>query len=93
LQEENLWPNGTVYYGSGNNDPNPNQYNSNSTNAAAYVSEEFNPSEKLKAIIGVRAEYFVQRHTGRDADFASTGTEGNNLDNEKVLDSLICFLY
>jgi outer membrane receptor protein involved in Fe transport len=91
LLEENLWPNGTVYYGSGNNDPNPNQYNSNSRNAAAYVSEEFNPSEKLKAILGVRAEYFVQRHTGRDTEFANTGNTGNSLDNEKVLDAFDLF--
>jgi hypothetical protein len=91
LLEENLWPNGTVYYGSGNNDPNPNQYNSNSRNAAAYVSEEFNPSEKLKAILGVRAEYFVQRHTGRDTEFANSGVNGKNLDNEKVLDSFDLF--
>jgi uncharacterized protein (UPF0261 family) len=55
LLEDNLWPNGTVYYNSGNNDPNPNQYNSNAFNAAAYISDEFNPSERLKAIIGLRA--------------------------------------
>jgi outer membrane receptor protein involved in Fe transport len=91
LLEDNLWPNGTVYYNSGNNDPNPNQYNSNAFNAAAYISDEFNPSERLKAIIGLRSEYFVQRHTGRDAIFANSGTEGNNLDNEKVLDSFDLF--
>jgi outer membrane receptor protein involved in Fe transport len=91
LLEDNLWPNGTVYYNSGNNDPNPNQYNSNAFNAAAYISDEFNPSERLKAIIGLRGEYFVQRHTGRDAIFANSGTEGNNLDNEKVLDSFDLF--
>jgi len=91
LLEDNLWPNGTVYYNSGNNDPNPNQYNSNAFNAAAYISEEFNASEKLKAIIGLRGEYFVQRHTGRDAIFANSGTQGNNLDNEKVLDSFDLF--
>lgn len=91
LLDENLWPNGTVYYNSGNNDPNPNQYNSNAFNAAAYLSDEFNVSEKLKAIVGVRGEYFVQRHTGRDAIYANSGTQGNNLDNEKVLDSFDLF--
>jgi hypothetical protein len=91
LLDENLWPNGTVYYNSGNNDPNPNQYNSNAFNAAAYISDEFNPSDKLKAIIGLRGEYFVQQHTGRDAIYANSGTEGNNLDNEKVLDSFDLF--
>jgi len=91
LLDENLWPNGTVYYNSGNNDPNPNQYNSNAFNAAAYISDEFNPSDKLKAIIGLRGEYFVQQHTGRDAIYANSGSEGNNLDNEKVLDSFDLF--
>ncbi len=91
LLDENIWPNGTVYYNSGNNDPNPNQYNSNAFNAAAYISDEFNASDKLKAIIGLRGEYYVQRHTGRDAQFANSGTEGNNLDNEKVLDSFDLF--
>jgi hypothetical protein len=32
--------------------------------------------EKLKAILGVRAEYFVQRHTGRDTEFANSGVNG-----------------
>jgi hypothetical protein len=91
LEDENLWPNGTVYYVSGNNDPNPNQFNSNAFNAAAYVSDEFNASEKLKAIIGVRGEYFVQRHTGRDTEFANSGVNGKNLDNEKVLDAFDLF--
>ena len=98
LLEQNLWPQGTVYYSSGNNTPNPNEYNSNVNNAAAYISDEFNASKNLKAIIGLRAEYFVQRHTGRDSEYANSGVSGNNLDNEKVLDSfdlfpLISFIY
>lgn len=98
LVEENLWPNGTVYYSSGNNVPNPNEYNSTASNIAAYISEEFNPFEKLKTIIGLRGEHFVQRHTGRDVEFANSGTSGNNLENEKLLDSfdlfpLLSFIY
>ena len=91
LLDENLWPNGTVYYNSGNNVPNPNQYNSNANNYAAYISEEFNPAKNLKAILGLRGEYFVQRHTGRDVEFANSGTQGRNLENEKVLDSFDLF--
>lgn len=91
LLEENLYPNGTVYYSSNNNDPNPNEFNSNARNIAAYVSDEFKASEKLKIVLGVRAEYFVQRHTGRDSEFANTGNSGNNLDNDKVLDAIDFF--
>jgi outer membrane receptor protein involved in Fe transport len=93
LSEENLYPNGTVYFTSANNDPNPNEYNSNVNSSAMYISSEFMASNRLKAIIGVRAENFVQRHTGRDSEYANseTGDVGNNLDNEKVLDALDFF--
>lgn len=90
LTDETLYPNGTLYYISGNNEPNPNQYNSTASNTAVYVSSEFNPTKRLKAIIGLRAENYVQRHTGRDVEFANLGT-GNNLDNEIVLDALDLF--
>ena len=69
--DENLWP-----Y---NNDPgkgttfeasfipsNPNEFNSNINNSAGFVSTELNPLKKLKAVIGVRAEYYTQRYTGQD---------------------------
>ena len=91
LLDENLYPNGTIYYQSGNNTPNPNEYNSNVNNFNGYLSYEFSPISELKTIIGVRGENYVQRHTGRDAEFANTGTEGNNLDNEKVLDAFDLF--
>jgi hypothetical protein len=92
LLEENLYPNGTVYFTSGNNVPNPNEYNSNVNSSAAYISTEFEPANKLKAIIGVRAENYIQRHTGRDTEYANSATgEGNNLDNDKVLDALDFF--
>ncbi len=90
LNDQFLFPTGTVYYSSGNNTPNPNEYNSNVQNSGIYVSNEFSPTEKLKAIIGLRGEKFVQRHTGRDVAFANFGI-GNNLDNDKVLDAFDLF--
>jgi len=62
------------------------------SNSSAYVSTEFNPTGSLKATLGLRAENYVQRHTGRDAIWAA-GDEinGNNLDNDEVLNSLDLF--
>ena len=90
LTDEHLYPNGSVYFSSGNNEPNPNAYNSNVQNLAFYASNEFNVSDRLKTILGVRAENYVQRHTGRDVEYANLGT-GKNLENEKVLDALDFF--
>ncbi|MGB6036175.1 MAG: TonB-dependent receptor, partial [Cryomorphaceae bacterium] len=81
-----------IYYQSGNNNPNPNEYQSNVLNTAFYISNEMNLLPRLKTILGLRAENYVQRHTGRDIAFASGDVEnGNNLDNEKVLDSFDLF--
>jgi len=91
LDTENLYPLGNIYYVSGNNTPNPNQYNSNVNSLAAYVSNEVEITEKLKATVGLRMEQYVQRHTGRDTEFAISGQSGNNLDNEKVLDAVDLF--
>ena len=90
LKDENLYPNGNLYYSSGNNVPNPNQYNSTADNTGVYISNEFSPTEKLKTIVGLRGEKYVQRHTGRDVEYANFGT-GNNFDNEKVLDAFDLF--
>lgn len=94
LDPINLYPNrpNGIYYQSGNSDPNPNAYSSNIQNTGLYVSNEFSPLQNLKAIIGVRAENFIQRHTGRDQRYASGDTKnGLNLDNDKVLESLDLF--
>ncbi|MEM9050653.1 MAG: TonB-dependent receptor [Bacteroidota bacterium] len=94
LNPENIFPNtpNSIYYQSGNNTPNPNEYQSNVLNTAFYVSNEMNLLPRLKTILGLRAENYVQRHTGRDISFASGDVEnGNNLDNEKVLDSFDLF--
>lgn len=64
---------------------NPNAYQSNLNNIAGYVSAEFSPAEKLKAVVGVRMEKFTQYYTGTNANATIV------LDNEKVLDDLDLF--
>jgi outer membrane receptor protein involved in Fe transport len=94
LDPENLFPNrpNNIYYQSGNNNPNPNAYSSNVNNTGLYVSNEFFPVGKLKSILGLRMENYIQRHTGRDQSYASGDTRnGQNLDNDKVLESLDFF--
>lgn len=92
LVDENIYGNGgTIYYQSANPTPNPNAYSSNAHNTAFYVSNELTLFSSLKASVGLRAEKYVQRHTGRDALYAQGGQSGNNLDNEKVLDALDFF--
>jgi len=83
---------GTIYYQSGNPDPNPNAYNSNSSNTAVYVSNQFSLIQNVKTTIGLRVENYVLRHTGRDISYAQGDTEaGINFDDEKVLDALDFF--
>jgi len=94
LKPENIFPseNNNIYYQSGNNTPNPNAYSSNVSNTAGYISNDLRLNKRWRTIIGVRAENYVQRHTGRDQRWASGDTiNGNNLDNEKVLDALDFF--
>ncbi len=94
LDPGHIYPNQPerIYYSSGNSDPNPNQYSSNVNNTGFYVSNEFNITPKFKTTLGVRAENYVQRHTGRDQSYASGDiVNGRNLDNEKVLESLDFF--
>ena len=89
-QLDNLYPQGSLYLASGNTSPNSNEYESTSSNSAAYVSLEFEPIKDLKAVVGLRGEKFVQKHTGRDQRFATSG-EGNNLVDEEVLNSFDLF--
>ncbi|CAI8283234.1 MAG: TonB-dependent receptor SusC [Owenweeksia sp. TMED14] len=94
LLNPNIYPNdyNNIYYQSGNNDPNPNKYNSNSNTAAAYFSSEFELNIRLKGIMGLRAEHFIQRHTGRDQTYANGDrVNGQNLINDIVLNSLDLF--
>jgi len=91
FSDRNLWPyqgtdpfSGTTY--EANFVPaNPNQYNSRSGNAAAYISTELSLFRNLRAIIGIRAENYIQRYTGQD----QLGT--NVLNDDVVLDNLDFF--
>ncbi len=88
LNGSNLYPNDPgLYYISenGNGNPNPNEYSSNVNNIALYGSLEASPLYRLKVILGLRAEYFLQRHTGRNQQ------QTRVLDNELVLNSLDLF--
>lgn len=94
LDPINLYPNkpNSIYYQSGNSYPNSNAYQSNVNNAAFYISNEAQVFSRLKTILGLRAENYVMRHTGRDQRYASGDTvNGKNLDNTKVLDSFDLF--
>lgn len=93
LIPENIYPNrpNSIYYQSGNSNPNPNEYSSNINNTAFYISNEFNLTDNLKSIWGLRMENFVARHTGRDQAGASGNPDGRILDNDKVLESFDFF--
>lgn len=94
LNPANIYPNypNRIYYQTGNNDPNPNEYSSNSNTASAYVSTEFSLNLRTKATLGLRAEHYIQRYTGRDQAYASGNiTNGKNLTNDVVLNSLDLF--
>lgn len=73
LFDENLFPNTPPgsYYRSFTDNPNPNEYNSTVSNNAFYGSAEFNASDKLKAIVGLRVEDYSQQHTGRSQTAAT----------------------
>lgn len=88
LNPENLWTRENT--GGVNFTPtflprNTNKYDANVNMLASYVSAEFAPSEKLKAIIGVRAENYEQKYTGEDQTGAFV------FDNETVIDDLDFF--
>ena len=72
LNNDDIFPNGRdLYYALPSyRVVNSNEYEATSNTSAFYVSTELNPTQNLKAILGVRAENFVQRHTGRDQDAA-----------------------
>ncbi len=64
---------------------NPNKFDANVANTAAFASLDFGITEKLKATVGLRFENYVQRYTGRDQLGA------NVLDNDRVLHSTDIF--
>lgn len=94
LDAQNVFPNrpNSIYYQSGNNVPNPNEYSSSIQNTAFYVSNELTLFERLKTVVGLRMENYTQWHTGRDQRYASGDVQnGNNLDNDVVLESMDLF--
>jgi TonB-dependent receptor len=90
FEQDNLWGNtgniatGTTYEASFFPN-NPNEFNASVNNLAGYVSTQISPIQNLKAIVGVRTEYYTQRYTGQD----QLGL--NVLDNDKVLQNLGIF--
>lgn len=94
LDQENIYPNrpNSIYYQSGNLELNPNAYTSNVNNSAFYVSNEMSLLPKLKTVLGVRAENYVQRYTGADQKYANGDTlNGSYLQNDEVLSALDFF--
>jgi len=91
LDDENLFGNdegtASAYFQSNASTPNPNEYNSALNNTGFYASLEASPVENFKAIIGLRAENFVQTHTGRDQSAAQTIS--GLVDNGATLDEAI----
>lgn len=65
LLSENIWVPQTNRgtYIQGNFEP-ANNFESNSNVAAAYISEEFNITEKLKSVLGLRFENYQLNYTG-----------------------------
>jgi hypothetical protein len=89
FRPENLWPmagtnNGTTYEASFV-PTNPNQFNANSSNTGIYISGDISPFNRMKAVIGVRGENFIQHYTGQD----QLGT--NVLDNAEVINDFDLF--
>lgn len=86
LAPENIWTPETNYgsYIRGNFQP-ANTFDASQNTAALYVSGEFKPFEKFRAIIGLRGEYFTHIFTGQNSD----GTRV--LDDETVLDDFDLF--
>jgi hypothetical protein len=89
FQPEHLWPTNSggtqgTRYEALYLPNNPNQYDAIASNAALYISNEFSPAQNLKAIVGLRAEKYDQRYTGRNQ-------QGLVLLDEKVLDDLDLF--
>lgn len=88
LSPDNVWTVGSNsgYYIRGSFQP-ANTFDANQNTAAIYVSNEFKIVEKLKTILGVRAEQFTSLFTGEGR------LDGQTLvfDNEKLLDELDFF--
>jgi outer membrane receptor for ferrienterochelin and colicin len=68
-----------LYYGPQFIPNNVNKYDANVRSIAGYISNEFAPIDKLKAVIGLRFESYVQRYSG-------INQSNDRFDNITVLD-------
>ncbi|MFB5946054.1 TonB-dependent receptor [Albibacterium profundi] len=86
LTEENIWTteNDKGYYIEGSYQPS-NTFDGTQHTAAIYVSNEFKVGEKLRTILGLRAEKFMTFFTGQNASGSQV------YDNEKTIDELDFF--
>lgn len=88
LDDENLFgAGGSAYYQTNVLTPNPNEYSSTVNNTGAYASAEVSLIPNLKTIIGLRAENYIQTHTGRDQNAAQSIAAV--VDNGATLDEAI----
>lgn len=89
LLDENLWNVGSTSgtYIVGNYEP-ANTFNAYNWNAAIYISEEFNLTEKLKTIAGFRVENFQQFFTGQNNQSTIVFKNKNTIDQFKLYPSL-----
>ncbi|GGH15775.1 TonB-dependent receptor [Sphingobacterium alkalisoli] len=86
LKDENVWtPETNLGYFIRGDFQAQNTFDAAQHTAAAYVSSEFKPIEKLRTIVGLRVEKFMTYFTGQN----NSGTEV--YDNEKTIDKLDLF--
>jgi len=86
LADENIWTPTTgegTYLDSNNIFQPANSYEGESNVAAMYISNEFNVSEKLKAILGLRTEQYYLFYTGE--------IDGESVTGEKTIDEFDLF--
>ncbi|KJD35203.1 TonB-dependent receptor [Tamlana sedimentorum] len=82
LADENIWTPDTgagTYLNLENVYEPSNSYEGESQVSATYFSAEFNFSEKLKSVLGIRTEYYSQYYTGEEND-------GTSYTRENIID-------
>lgn len=94
LRDENLW---TVNNNSGSYiDPDisisepANTYQAKQQHIAGYISNEFKIGQKIRTVLGIRAEQFVSRYTGEDNKDIND-PQKVIYNNERIIDKLDIF--
>lgn len=79
LSEENIIIN-NIWFNSADPETNPNDFNSNSSVIAGYLSNEYKFFDRLKTIVGVRVENFRLYYTGytQSGDYFDNSEEMNS---------------